>query len=290
MRKRFTFQAVDVELNTDCCSPHTNAELTLTLRLPLQQINPKFGAFNGTGNDGKGKEREIVKWSPDIWREYKKDIVRIAEPFWSRKFWLINENYKFPFKLNPGSPDAYYPNIECCFKLVVRDALPADPLTIKVVRLAPGAKFVEHKMLFSDQGRFMEPKMHLTKSVPDPVLHGVSWTVDTGILSQRSLLHEIGHILVLSHVAAGTRLCPWGSDLNRVICYGTNDYEKHSLMGGGEELRPEHAYAWQQALHLFPEAGEEDWPVEMKRPSPKHPMLITSSVQGGCEVSRFVSK
>jgi hypothetical protein len=39
-------------LNTDCCDPYTNAELTITLRLAFRQINPSNGALTGLHHDG----------------------------------------------------------------------------------------------------------------------------------------------------------------------------------------------------------------------------------------------
>jgi hypothetical protein len=47
MKKTITFSNFDAELNTDCCDPYNNAELTLTFRMGFRQINPAGGADNG---------------------------------------------------------------------------------------------------------------------------------------------------------------------------------------------------------------------------------------------------
>src|SRR5688500_16329596 len=44
MKKKMIFSKFDAELNTDCCDPYNNAELTLTLRMGFRQVNPAGGA------------------------------------------------------------------------------------------------------------------------------------------------------------------------------------------------------------------------------------------------------
>ena len=70
MKKTLTFSKFDAELNTDCCDPYNNAELTLTLRMGFRQINPASGAASGTYHDYgdvTAPTRKIVKWSPAAW-------------------------------------------------------------------------------------------------------------------------------------------------------------------------------------------------------------------------------
>ncbi len=70
MKLGMSLSQFEAELNTDCCDPYNNAELTLTLKLGFRQINPAGGAAEGTYHDyGDAAEptSKIGNWTTGSW-------------------------------------------------------------------------------------------------------------------------------------------------------------------------------------------------------------------------------
>ena len=251
MKKTLTFPNFDAELNTDCCDPYNNAELTLTLRMGFRPINPAGGAASGTYHDfGDVTEhaRKIVKWSPAAWSSWKRNFVSSAQTFWTGKFWLINNSGSFPYKNGAAT---YYPNVWCRFKLVGNEAtVSGNHHTIDVVRLDPSENwFGSHATLYDSKD---------TNSVQKS-------TTSTGKkVLQRAHVHEVGHLLGLNHVDVGKPHCPASGNTNASACYGKADNDMPSVMGSGMQLRIEHAYPWRELLRHF--ALAEWWATALSSP------------------------
>ena len=250
MKKTLTFPNFDAELNTDCCDPYNNAELTLTLRMGFRQINPAGGAASGTYHDyGRvtAHTRKIVKWSPAAWSSWKTNFVSSAQTFWTGKFWLINNHGSFPYKNGAAT---YYPNVWCRFKLVGNEAtVSGNHHTIDVVCLDPSENwFGSHSTLYDSKD---------TNSVQKS-------TTSTGKkVLQRAHVHEVGHLLGLNHVDVGKPHCPASGNTNWPSCYGTADNDMPSVMGSGMQLRIEHAYPWRELLRYFALA---EWATALTNP------------------------
>ena len=238
MKKKLTFSKFDAELNTDCCDPYNNAELTLTLQMGFRQINPAGGASAGTHNDygrATAPTRKIVKWSSNSWENWKASFVSSAQKFWAGKFWLINDSASFPYKNGAAT---YFPNVWCRFKLVGKEATVAgNHHTIDVVRLDPSENwFGSHSTLYDSKDTNRVQKA----------------TTSTGTkVMQRAHVHEVGHLLGLDHVDVGKPHCPASGNTNASACYGISDSDMTSVMGGGMQLRVEHAYPWRESLRYF---------------------------------------
>ena len=65
---------------------------------------------------------------------------------------------------------------------------------------------------------------------------------------QPAHVHELGHLLGLGHVDIGKPHCPAAGNTNARACYGVEDSDKNSVMGGGIRLRNEHAMPWRRAI------------------------------------------
>jgi len=239
MKKKLAFPKFDAQLNTDCCDPLNNAELTITLRMGFRQINPPDGAAAGTYHDygrATAPTRKIVKWTPDAWSRWKRNFVSSAQAFWTGKFWLINDSGSFPFTQKAGA--TYYPNVWCRFELIGNEATVAgNHHTIDVVRLHPSESwFGSHSTLYDSKDTDSVQKATTSKGKK---------------IMQRAHVHEVGHLLGLNHVDVGKPHCPTTGDTNASACYGVADNDMTSVMGDGMQLRTEHAYPWRESLRYF---------------------------------------
>lgn len=268
MKIGMSFAEWEAELNTDCCDPYNNAELTLTLKLGFRQINPANGAAEGTYHDygdNTRTERKIVKWSSEAWASWKHNFCTSAQAFWHGKFWLINNFAEYHFTVRGTE---YRPNIWCRFRLVGGDAdQGAHNHIIEVVRLHRSETwFGSHSTLYDSLDTNSVQKA--TDSAGKPI-------------KQRAHVHEVGHLLGLDHVDVGQPHCPASGDTNATQCYGMSDYSMNSVMGSGMQLRLEHAAPWRKAMIALSGRGSigtaTDWEAKMRRHYPRTMAEVASN-------------
>ena len=268
MKLGMSLSQFEAELNTDCCDPYNNAELTLTLKLGFRQINPAGGAAEGTYHDyGDAAEptRKIVKWTTGSWNLWKKNFVDTAARFWNGKFWLSNNFPLYEFEKNGTK---YRPNIWCLVKIEDRDvALGGHHHVIDVVRLHKSETwFGSHAKLYDSLDTNSVKKGKNSKGKP---------------IMQRAHVHEVGHLLGLGHVDIGKAHCPPGGDTNASNCYGVADVDKYSVMGQGMQLRLTHAVPWRKAMVALASKGNvltaTDWEAKMQRIYPRIPAEVATN-------------
>ncbi len=236
MIKSYKFKRYNAELNTNPCNAYNNANLTLTLRLNVQQVNPAGGAATGTHKDASGKPRNIVKWPEDKWKAWKYHFFKSAQDFWSGGFWLYNNCGGFAFRQRG---EIYLPNIYCLLNIVGSSPRMISHHTIDVVNLASdvtGLQFRSHARLYDSED--------LKRSTARRDSKGKS-------IYQTTQVHEIGHLLGMGHVDIGKAHCPTNKDTNDPLCYGVSDSSLNSVMGAGMQKRDSNAAPWITAMKHF---------------------------------------
>lgn len=83
------------------------------------------------------------------------------------------------------------------------------------------------------------------------------------------------------HVDVGKPHCPKSGNTNAKVCYGVNEWDKNSLMGGGVNVRHEHAIPWRRATIELTGHGDiskpSDWPAIML---PIYPRTVAEADAG----------
>lgn len=284
------FKNFDATLDTDICTEKRNAELTITLRLALEQVNPWL--FNrGRSKDSNDVRRKIVRWTDKQWKTWKYNLALAAEFHWGGKFHLINKWGYFPFKSKNGV--TFFPNIHCLFKLELHDAddkcaREKCHRTIEVVRLHSSERSFGSWVGHSIGGKL---------SHTDIKRAAVARDSNGKKIYQTGAIHEIGHLLGFDHVLEGSSHCPANSDTNARVCYGITDIQKNDIMGAGMQLHHHHADPWLFAMSAFTQSakpaaselfrmtepfshrplGNGSWPVKM---TPCPPFSVADVVSG----------
>ncbi|MGL6208455.1 MAG: hypothetical protein ACRC14_01335 [Paracoccaceae bacterium] len=237
MKTTMSFPNFDAELDTDVCDAYNNADLTLTLKLGFQQINPSGGAATGTHHDygdPADPTRNIVRWSAGAWSSWKANFVASAQRFWTGKFWLVNDSGLFHYQ---ALGQTFIPNVYCKLKIVGSDSVAGNHHNISVVRLASSETwFGSHSTLYDSLDTNSVEKARDSAG---------------NAIMQRAHVHEVGHLLGLDHVDVGQAHCPASGDTNASACYGVSDASLNSVMGSGMTIRLENAAPWRNAMRGF---------------------------------------
>lgn len=244
------------ELDTDVCSRHSNANLTLLLTLGFVQRNPTGGAKTGLVHDfddPQAAARKTIAWTDRAWHSWTSQLMLSAQQYWDGKFWLKNTFGMFEFSDGVAK---YRPNIHCRVKL--QRGIPGYAHhTIESVRLDESERwFGSHETLYDDRDTRWAAKRRDSRGKE---------------VMQRAHMHEIGHLLGLGHIDEGKAHCPV-NNTNANACYGVADEDMYTVMGAGMSLSPHFATPWQRAIvHLTGKGSllTSDWSASMQRLVPQ---------------------
>lgn len=274
-----SFGTFDSELNTSMVNETTNAELTIKLRVWLEQINPRqvqlplFMDFLGpiqlpldVKNDSDDVPWVIRQWQPKEWFSFTNEYIRDGQRFWNGRFWLRTPDDFDELDVPKGHPYCR-PNIWCRFNLTLARS-PADAHTsISVVQLVANEKqghdFRSTAVLYS--------KFDLKSDFSQD--HSGKWH------RQRTFIHELGHSMGLPHIGVMTNApsCtaavadPKKDGTNSSECYdGANSEEADNVMGRGMKMTAIDALPWRKRLAEHTGTADTDWRAFRHRDYPRY--------------------
>jgi hypothetical protein len=237
------------------------------------------------GDPDKGETNVVVTHWPrgSAWPDWCRQFEHDVEAFFNHKFWLVPSRPWSTGVAVPGSNGRleYSPGFRCGLRITrvpIADAhaiadvsfltLSSDrPRSFqnqteridefrRVAREALGiGSYTEYhstpyRVCFGGSGRL---------SLTNHDLDGNEYQRFSRSTTQRAAIHEIGHLLGLSHVnGAGN-----GQD-----AYGTTLHQAGDLMGEGERLEAWHTLPWKRRLkrHLGSGVGIPNWAGTTVRP------------------------
>jgi hypothetical protein len=234
----------DSELRTEMMNASTNAELTLVLKVCLQQAV----GISGRVVDANHKPWDTVPWSPVVWSKFLDKYSSEATKYWDGKFWLVtpkdNTDLCWP-KVKP----THRCNVWCRFRLDTVNSPSQAHKTIQVANVAPmevqETHYQECRAYAFRSNAAVYKAEDLEMVARDQRNSSVISVEGHRIYKQRTFIHEVGHALGLPHIAVMTKnaKCPV-TDTNATACYGTTLRESMDIMGEGEDLSAYDAQPW----------------------------------------------
>jgi hypothetical protein len=281
-----TFESV---LKTDVVNDRTNAELTITLRIDLQQRNPHENLPPHVQLLTPGARPHVVtipraapatekiqdanhdpnllfairQWEANDWRAFVRAFLGYRA-FWHGKFWLQTPDTYGELDWPKGRP-THRPNIYCRFELELTNKATDVHTQVKVVRL--DRKHGDSGTFRSDDeqydnfdviGRWEYEKHHhhWHKYFHRTIAHELGHALGMG---------EIGHVLNVAQCVAA----PVGSPAYDAFCYGTNPKQWNNIMGSGSAISEANAQPWLERIAAHTATPKWLWKASLHHIYPK---------------------
>ncbi len=281
----------DATLDTGGVDSHTNAQLTITLKVFLRQnagaprrmIMPQMTSRIRRGSEGSTRDsdsNEFVfdRFTLEHWNRFTTFYQSEGQAFWDGNFWLgvpdtfdtsswgedlddRPEDYGHTSTLAPYR--SIRPNVDCHFILELVDNSAHAHITIDVFNIVSG--MTPEPTVPGATRLFRADSEHYSQSAIDRVEHRLPDSSPQGFIQtfQRTFIHEIGHAIGLEHVGVNRRIvgCFDADDHNITICYGNTLATRDNIMGGGESLSWHEALPWRRAMEVLTGTSRHSWEV-----------------------------
>jgi hypothetical protein len=234
----------EADLDESVRNAHSNADLTITIRLYLKKIDPQGRTSRYA--DADDEARLIQTWKPGEFETFKRNLLSGAQRFWDGAFWLKTPSTYSGLNW-PDDNATHRCNIRCRFGLIDADTPREAHYTIAAVRVPDGERFR------TGSAHYIQRDIEPTTMIPHSTVK--FWRH----------FHEVGHLLGLGHVNQRDILA---NGVNDPAAYGVTKSEQEDAMGRGSVRHEWHASPWQEAAAAFTGTKKEDWGVSMRNVAP----------------------
>ena len=252
---------LDSRLYTGGRSSHRNADLLFILSVYLNRVEPDSGYYA----DATGGVTQTLRWPDDEWQRFRRSFYNDVTGFFKDRFWLVTPAGYTDLDWPDGRP-THRPNVKCGLQLSVYEHPAHARIVVNCIYPVPGQTMRSSMSPGSLRGELDFGDMSFQDQQP---LRGE-------VQTQETVLHEVGHLLGLSHVSRYRAAC--NADTNAFACYGTTSWQRGDLMGWGSRVEAWHAWPWRNRIRYH--TGVGGWRAVMTRPDPQ-PLTRTSRLDGG---------
>lgn len=260
-------------------SANQNYDLTITLRIYLNKVNPTAAAEYV---DYQGTRFRVGNWPDAEWNDISSVFQYYGEEWWDNKFWLrtprdidtrlpivgVDSDMANPPVYSVWRPETcpeIFPHVNCRFNLEQVDSRGAAHCTINM------RYFTE--VFVNDTWRRTNPEFANPRSSAVDMdyddIFGTTTEYEGVILRNLTIPHEIGHLMGLQHSGIVRREAACLAEISRSgsaggnhdLCYGSTLESRRDIMGAGEDLSWYDALPWRVAIEQHTGINKHLWEV-----------------------------
>ncbi len=254
LRERIHGPVLDSHLYTAERNAHRNADLNFILSVYLNRVEPDG---SGLFADSGGGITPILRWPDDEWTHFRREFYNWVKGFFRERFWLVPPRGYSGLDW-PDIRPTHRPNVKCGLTLWVHERPEHARIGINCIYPVPGQTLRSGVSPWDHSGELAAVDTTMQSANPVPTTSEVQ--------DQVTVLHEVGHLLGLSHVNRYGKPCP-KQDTNAVACYGTTTWQRGDLMGWGSRVELWHSWPWRDRIRYH--TGVGGWTAVMSRPEPR---------------------
>jgi hypothetical protein len=231
-------------------SAHRNADLNFILSVYLNRVEPDSTGLYA--DDGGGITR-ILFWPDNEWTHFRREFYNQVRGFFRERFWLVPPRGYTGLDW-PDVRPTHRPNVKCGLTLWVHDRPEHARIGVNCIYPVPRQALRSGVTRESHSGELDADDATFQEASPVP----------REVQTQATVLHEVGHLLGLSHVNRNPATCPVD---NAVECYGTTEWQRGDLMGWGSRVEHWHSWPWRNRIRYH--TGVGGWRAVMTRQDPQ---------------------
>ena len=270
----------DSYLNLSRLGDNQNYDLTITLRIFLNKINPTGGAEY---TDPDGTRFRIGTWPITEWDDFIAAFQYYGGNWWDNKFWLVAPD-NIDFLLEPEgalrrdgvrmhrnlwrleSCTEILPNINCRFNLEQVSSRGAAHSAVNI-------RYFSHVLMDGAWIPMNSITARSSRSSSEELdqddVFGFSTVYEGVTLRSLTIPHEVGHLMGLEHSGIVRREAACLAEIGRSglsggnhdLCYGSTLESRRDIMGAGESLSWYDALPWRVAIEQHTGINKHLWEI-----------------------------